>query len=196
MATLGSWPASLVPTSFRLVLQTTQRVNASPFGGSEQAVDLLNDRWMAYITLAQAYPEDARAIEAFVASFRGQVNTVDLWHLASPTPLGTITGSPTISGAHAQGADELNIATTTGYTVKAGDLLGVNGLLLMMQADATAAAGVLEVPIVNRLRTALTNGMAVTHTQPKAPFRLLSHSGVGYSGEFSEVVTMTLGEAI
>ena len=48
-----TWPASLVPKTASLRLQTVQRVHASPFGGSEQTVDLLNDRWMLSLTLTQ-----------------------------------------------------------------------------------------------------------------------------------------------
>src|SRR5205085_9264189 len=51
MASIGTWPTSLKPTSARLTLQTNQRLNASPFGGSEQAIDMLNDRWMLSLTL-------------------------------------------------------------------------------------------------------------------------------------------------
>lgn len=198
MPSLGTWPSAYVPTEFKLVLQTNQRVNASPFGGSEQAVDMLNDRWMAYMTLPVSLIADAGGIEALVASFRGQVNWIDLWHMARPTPLGTITGSPTISGAHSQGASSLVIAGAgAGKTVKAGDMLGAGGLLLMAASDATAnGSGVVTVPLVNRLRTALSGGGAVTLTQPKASFRLLSTSGVGYVGPLSEEVTLTFGEKI
>lgn len=197
MASLGTWPTSIVPISARLVLQTTQRVNASPFGGAEQAVDMLNDRWVYHLTLPVAYPEDAAAIEAFLASFRGQVNTVDVWHFARSAPRGTISGSPTVSGAHAQGAATLVIQAAAGETVKAGDLVGVGGLLLMASADATAnGSGVLSMPLVNRLRTALSNGAAITLTKPTAAFRMLNHSGIAFAGALTEEVTLTLGEAI
>jgi hypothetical protein len=197
MASLGTWPTAIVPISARLVLETSQRVNASPFGGAEQAIDLLNDRWVYHLTLPVAYPEDAAAIEAFLASFRGQVNTVNVWHFARSVPRGTIAGSPTVSGAHAQGLATLTIQAAAGQTVKAGDLVGVNGLLLMASADATAnGAGVLSMPLVNRLRTALTNGMAITLTKPTAAFRVLDHSGIAYAGALTEEVTVKLGEVI
>ena len=47
-----TWPASLVPSAASLRLSTVQRVHASPFGGSEQVVDLLNDRWLLSLTLS------------------------------------------------------------------------------------------------------------------------------------------------
>lgn len=200
MPSLGTWPSTIVPMSARFVLQTNQRVNASPGGGSEQAVDMLNDRWMAYITLPIEKFADAAKVEAFLASFRGQVNWVDLWHFARPTPQGTIAGAPTVSGAHAQGASSLIVQTVPavpGATVKSGDMLGAGGLLLMASADATAnGSGVITVPLVNRLRTALSAGAAITITQPKAPFRLLQHSGVEYSRGITGEVSLTMGEKI
>src|SRR5206468_5400955 len=51
MASLGTWPSWIGVKSARFMLQTNQRVNASPFGGSEQALDMLNDRLMCYLTL-------------------------------------------------------------------------------------------------------------------------------------------------
>ena len=86
-----TWPASLVPKTASLRLQTVQRVHASPFGGSEQTVDLLNDRWMLSLTLTQRAGFDWGAkAEAFIAALRGQTNTVALWHFARPTVRGTL----------------------------------------------------------------------------------------------------------
>lgn len=198
MASLGTWPSTIDVISFRLVMMTNQRVNASPEGGSEQAFDRLNDRWMAYATLAQASEEDAAEIEALVNSFRGQVNWIELGHLARPAVRGTISGSPTLAALAAQGASSIQVQASVGQTVKKGDMLGVSGLLLMSSADATAnGSGVITVSLTNRLRTGLASGAAVTISQPTAPFRLLSSSGVGYVGGYiSEEVTLTFGEKI
>jgi hypothetical protein len=75
---------------------------------------LLNDRWMAYLTIPQAYPTDAAAIEAFVNSFRGQVNTVNLWHFARPAPRGTARGSLYANALAAQGAASLQVQARYG----------------------------------------------------------------------------------
>ena len=64
-----TWPVSLVPKTASLRLQTVQRVHASPFGGSEQTVDLLNDRWLLSLTLsARAGFDKGAQIEAFIAA--------------------------------------------------------------------------------------------------------------------------------
>jgi hypothetical protein len=66
------------------MLQTNQRAGAAPGGGSEQVVDMLNDRLDVLPDSAGEQVRAAAAVEAFLASFRGQVNTGDLWHFARP----------------------------------------------------------------------------------------------------------------
>lgn len=199
MASIGTWPAAFEPISFKLEQVTNQRVNSSPGGMVGEAVDLLNERWMVYMTLPQATEEDAQQIEALVNNFRGQVNWISLWHMARPAPRGTISGSPTLQANVAQGAKVLPIQAVAGQTVLGGDLLGVGGLLLMAAPGTYTAdgGGVLSVTITGYVRKALTLGDAVTINKPTAPFRLLSTSGVGYAGgEISEEVTFTFEEKI
>lgn len=197
MASLGTWPASLVPESCRLTPRINQRANSSPGGGSEQVVDMLNDRWVMELTLPIRYYDDAATVEAFLNSFRGMNNTISAWHFARPEPKGTLDGSPTLSADAAQGASSIVIATTAGKTVKAGDMLGVGGLLLQVQTDATAdGSGVLTVPIINRLRSALSSGAAVTWDKPTATFRKLSDTGVLYREGLADEIQVVLGEAI
>lgn len=195
---LISLPAEFEPRSVQLDMGTSQRVRAAPFGGSEQASDLLNDRW----TMSCALPDSPHAWgawrEAFIASFRGQVNWVALWHFVRPEPRGTMRGSPTLVGAHAQGAASLSItAGTAGGTLLAGDMLGVGGLLVMVQSDVTLnGSGAGTVAIVNRLRVAQSNGAAVTWNKPTALFRLLDSSGVAYAPGVAGGPTFEFGEKI
>ena len=192
---LIAWPTDLAVTRFNLSLTVSQRVSAAPFGGSEQAVDLLNDRWLLSVEVGQQSYEIASQVESFINAMRGQTNTVLLWHFARPTPRGTLVGSPTAQGA-SQGASSIVLNTTTGYTLKAGDLIGVSDLLLQVQTDCTAAASAITVPIVNRLRKAINNGAAVTWDKPTAIFRLLSKSSVLYSADTSESASIDFGESI
>jgi hypothetical protein len=197
MSSLGTWPATIRPRSCRFMLATNQRVHASPYGGSEQVVDLLNDRLMCSLTLPARKHTNAAALEAFLASFRGQTRTINAWHFTRPAPRGTLRGSPTLSAAAAQGAASLSIATTANATLLAGDMIGVGGLLLMVQSDAQAnASGAMTVQIVNRLRAGVSSGAAVAWDRPTAPFRLMSHSGVQYIPGGTDEVYMELAEAI
>jgi len=193
-----SLPAVFQVSSCNLRLSVSQRVSASPFGGSEQAIDLLNDRWLMTLQLIQNSYANAQAIEAFIGSMRGQTNTVSLYHFARMAPIGTVRGTLTLNAAAAQGASSIVVTgcvPTTG-TLKAGDLLGVGGLLLMVASDCTAVAGVITIPITNRLRSALSSGASVTWSAPTATFRLLTTSDVTYVAGTSGSVSMDFGEAI
>lgn len=193
-------PGVFAVAACRFVQATNQRVNAAPFGGSEQAVDLLNDRWLCTVDLPPNKPSDAAQIEAFIAALRGQTNTCALWHFARTAPRGSMRGTLTLNASAAQGASSIVItggAGQAGTTLLAGDLLGVGGLLLMVAADATAnGSGVITVSITNRLRTAQSAGAAVTWNKPTVAMRLLSAASVPYRAGYADGLSLDFGEAI
>lgn len=191
-------PALFRPRQCQLTPSVNQRVGASPFGGSEQAVDMLNDRWLLSCELPECRQADAAWREAFIGAMRGQTNIVSLYHFTRPEPRGTVRGTLTLNAAAAQGAASIVVTgcvPATG-TLLAGDMLGVGGLLLMVASDCTAAAGVITVPIVNRLRVAQASAAAVTWDKPGAMFRILSTSGVQYSPGRASAVSFDFGEKI
>lgn len=193
-------PAQLVPSSCIFTMFANQRVSSSPFGGSEQAVDLLNDRWTCSLGQDVIDFNAAAYIEAFIGSMRGRVNWCAIHHYARPAPIGTLRGTLTMSSTAAQGADTVVVTGGAGQAAKTlvtGDLLGVGGLLLMVAADCTAnGSGVITVPITNRLRAQQVATTAVTWDKPTALFRLLSTSGVKYSGAMVEPMSFDFGEKI
>lgn len=192
-----------LPTWFRprqctLVQVANQRISASPFGGSEQVVDMLNDRWMMSLELPLRKHADARALSAFLHSLRGMANTVNLWHFAQREPRGTARGSQTLSASVAQGASSLpitGISPATG-TYLAGDLVGVGGLLFEVAADVAAVAGAATVTLTNRVRVAQSSAAVVTWDKPTASFRKISDSGVKYLPGFADAVSIEFGEAV
>ena len=193
-----SRPAQFVPRSCTLSLATNQRVSASPFGGSEQAVDLLNDRWVMDLDLPQSLHANGAWLEAFIGNLRGQVNVVALYHFARPYPRGTARGTILTSAIVAQGASSIpvdGISPSTG-TLLAGDLIGIAGALYMVGADVTASGGAATVPIVNRVRVAIADNAAVSWDKPTALFRLLSPSSVTYAPGIASSTSFTFGEAI
>jgi hypothetical protein len=158
---------------------------------AEQTVDLLNDRWLLSLTLSASAPAltGARKIEAFIAALRGQTNTVALWHFARPTVRGTLA-----SGHMRQrGAGRRAVVLTGSGTLKAGDMLGISGLLLQVASDVTVGSGT-SVPIVNRLRTAVSG--TVTLTKPTATFRLVGSPAVQYVPGMSDAVSLDFAEVV
>lgn len=192
---LVTWPAGLSPASFTLSLSVNQRTHISPYGGSEQVVDLLNDRWLISLTLPARYRSEAAAVEAFLGSLRGMSNTVALWHMARPSISGTLTSAT--CQASSQGATQVILNATTGQTLKAGDMIGISGLLLQVASDCAASGSAITVPLVNRLRKAITAGASVTLTQPTASFRLMTKgASPQYLSGWADTVALDFAESI
>jgi len=186
------------PASFSMDQATNQRGFASPGGGSDLVVDMMNDRWNASATISPRSAAEAAAVEAFVASMRGLTNVVYLYHLQRPQPQGTYSGVLSIFLATGPGADAVYLkGGAAGQTLLAGDLIGVNGMLLQVASDCVAdGLGRIGVPIVNRLRRATVVDQSVTWDRPTAPFRLISKSAVSYVPGYSPEVSFDFVEAI
>ena len=196
MATI-SMPSFLSnPRSCVFEAEVNQRVNASPFGGSEQVVDLLNDRWSATVSIPPRTKAEGAAVEAFIGAMRGSANIVYLYHLVRPAPRGTMRGSPLCQAASA-GADTIVISGLLGDTLVAGDMLGVSGMLLQVAENAVAnGSGFITTKLANRLRYSITSGAAVTWDRPLAPFRLRARPAVQYMPGYVEGVTFEFAEYI
>lgn len=165
------------PSAFELRVIPNAITFTSPYNKSTQTVDFLGERWQARIDLpADSNPIVGAAREAFFDRLRGPVNLVSLWNLRRPMPQGTITGSPTVSGAIAQLANTLNIQGLANQTLRAGDHIGVGGQLLRVMADITAdGAGLYTaVEVLPRFRAAVASASAVTLSKPTANFMLKS----------------------
>jgi len=189
-------PSGLKPNSFAMRQQTAQISFASPYGGSEQVLDMGNERWMISMSLANRTFADAARIEAFIAACRGMTNTVALYHWIRKQPRGTMRGTPQTNGVTA-GAASILIYTTAGATLLAGDMFGAGGLLFQVAADCVAnGSGELLTPIVNRVRRDLAPLTPVVWDKPTAPFRLISNSAVQYIPGYATEVSLDFAEAV
>lgn len=193
MSTIA-WPTGIYPRSFAMWLKSVQRVHASPTGGSEQAVDLLNDRWMVSMEIPADLHATNTALEAFINALRGQTNTCNLYHFGRPAVRGTMTSAT--CGAASQGASSVTLTVTGTKTLLAGDMIGIGGQLLQVAADASGTTTV-AVTLVNRLRSAITAGAAVTFAAPTATFRLINTPAVTYrGGAFTDSIALEFAEVV
>lgn len=199
MSTIYSWPTGRIwlLERFQMAPIFNHRAHSSPFGGSEQVVDLLNERWSVTASLSPCSNDDAAAREAFFNKLRGMDNRVYLWHMRRPVPRGTMRGSPVVAaGGVAQGAQTINITTSAGATVLAGDVIGLAGQLLMAAQDCTAdGAGAMAFVAANKVRAAASAGAAITWDAPTAPFRCMVQPGISYVPGYSEGVQLEFIEA-
>lgn len=193
-----AWPVGVRPNVFMLRLQTNQRTFSSPFGGSEQTLDMLQDRWLVSLGL----PPTTRAgrgaqIEAFLNAMRGQTQVCYLHHFGRPVPRGTMRGLPEVASATGVGWETMIIQTAPGLTLEAGDMIGVSDMLLQVREFCQAGVdGRIQPNFVNRMRKAVSAGAPVTWDRPSTPFRMVSPVGVQFVPGYAEGVSLDFAEAV
>jgi hypothetical protein len=163
-----AWPNSLYPTGLEWRLMKAGAQFRSPFTGSLQAVDFLGEYWAIRIQLrGEGWRRKySPLLESLLMYLAGGMNQVDVFHWVRPVPIGTMRGSPTVQTTTARGDSQLVVATTTGWTLLAGDLIKAGSQVFMVRTDCVASGGVLTVPLVNRIRGVISSGSAVTWDRP------------------------------
>lgn len=200
--TIYAWPGWCV-SRFEMRIIPNTRVFVSPLTQGVQAIDLLGERWQISLdTTPGVVIVDGAAREAFFDRLKGPVNRIAMWNLRLPVPRGTlrggatvrvvnaslvtvtvvnaslivvtvITGGPQLTSAVAVLAGSAPITYAQGATLLAGDMIGINGQLVRVMADATAdAAGQLVIEFLPRLRAAAAAGLVITWDRPTAVFML------------------------
>lgn len=134
-------------------------------------------RWTLQLVQPQGlFRADAGRWQALLASLRGGVNRLKAWDPAKPAPLGTLRGSPTLSGAVAKGATALPVAGSG--TLEPGDMLQVGTGYGTSQLFMVTAAGVGggSISVFPPARLAFASGTAITWDKPCSYFRGMSVS--------------------
>jgi hypothetical protein len=148
-------------TSMTMRLRSATSVSQSPFTFDQQTYQHQGVRWEAEVTLPPLTRSDAKQMEAFFASLRGQANTFTMGNpLHNVTAVGTIT-----SGAR-------NATTVTGSVAGAvaGDYFEVNGVLYIITEVAESTFDIMP-----PLRTAITATTSMDFSLPKGSWRLASN---------------------
>lgn len=170
--------SATAPQSIRWGQRNNTFLHVSPHSKSAQTIEMPGAKWY----LEGAYPilkEADRALwEAFMAAMRGQANRFRIHDFSRPVPRGTLRGTLTVSGAHAQGATSIVITGGSGQngnTLLAGDKLSINGqLVISITPIATHTAGTLTFTCEPPLRNALVGGEPVVWDRATAQFMMMS----------------------
>lgn len=183
MATFDLHPA-IKPTGASWGLGKAGVQFKSPFNGRVQAVDFIAERWMFSATMAPMIDYAAGEMEVLANQLAGGVNRLRAGHPTRKVPRGTLRGTPTIQSAATRGATSIVVSATSGQTLETGDYVGVAFHLLQVAAACVSVGGVIVIPIVNRIRSTIPIGTAVTWNQPKALFvcRSMLNSSVHMPG--------------
>ena len=174
MSTIA-WPgtAPFVAARWESGYDANVFVSQSPLSGDVQSVAIPGDRFRARVTIPAGTHAERAQLEGLFASLRCSqtfsANRLQIWHLARPTPRGTVSGSPTVQAVAAQLTTSVSITTpSAGMTFLRGDMIGFPNQTCIVTADATAnGSSIATVSIAAPLRSALAIGDAVTLTQPK-----------------------------
>lgn len=166
-------PTNLILGSFNIAQARFDLSEMSETTGASQDRSFGPPRWRLSISAPSALSIESSAVwEALILKLRGRVNHLAAWDIMKPAPRGTMRGTLTLSGAHAQGATVLNItggAGQAGTTLLAGDWIqvgsGTGGQLFKVVTDATAnGAGLIAATVEPPVRpvAGFAGGTAVT----------------------------------
>lgn len=142
-------------------LRSATAISMSPFTFDQQTYQHQGVRWEAEVTLPPLTRADAKQVEAFFASLRGQGQTFTMGNpLHNVTAVGTIT-----SGSR-------NTTSVTGSVAGAvaGDYFEVNGALYIITEIAESTFDIMP-----PLRTAISTTTSLDFTLPKTSWRLASN---------------------
>jgi hypothetical protein len=142
-------------------LRSATSISTSPFTYDQQTFQHQGVRWEAEVTLPPLTRADAKQVEAFFASLRGQGQTFTMGNpLHNVTAVGTIT-----SGSR-------NSTSVTGSVAGAvaGDYFELNGALYIITEIAESTFDIMP-----PLRTAITSATSMDFTLPQGNWRLASN---------------------
>ena len=185
-------PTSLILGVFNISQARFDLSEMSESTGAAQDRALGPPRWRLSIAAPSVLSIESSAVwEALILKLRGRVNHLSAWDIMKPAPRGTMRGTMTLSGTHAQGVTVLNVtagAGQAGTTLLAGDWLqvgsGTGGQLFKVVADATAnGAGLIAVTVEPPVRPlgGFAGSTAVTWDKALGHYKMTSPSpGWGY----------------
>jgi hypothetical protein len=122
-----------------------------------------------------------------------------MWHQMRPVPRGSRRTNTTTAASAALGASSVTIASTTGETLLAGDMMSVamtagGTALVQVTADAVASAGAMAVSFTPQLRGAVSSGAVVTLVRPTALCILREAPRIGYLPGEATPITLEFAE--
>lgn len=145
--------------------------------GAQQTRILAPPRWTLTMSAGLGLaPDEAAKWRSFLLQLRGKTNQLAVYDIKRPAPLGTITGSPTLTSAVAVGDTSIAITTSAGLTLLQGDRfqLGTGQSRQLFEVVSTATAngsGFMTVTVEPPSRYVQTLGSAVVISQPTCLMR-------------------------
>lgn len=160
-----NWPSTLKTGAVDYAIEFDVQMNIAR-NGHITTYGLPGARWLATITFEPELETMQRPlIEALITSLEGGANRLSMQHLGRPLPNGAMRGTPVLQSAVSAGARILPIANANGG-LKAGDIIGLPGQMVMVTADANPVSSAMSVSVTPAIRQAYTTSTPVTWNKP------------------------------
>lgn len=162
-----TWPASFRTGAVDYGIEWNVQISIYR-SGRVTTYGLPGARWVASIRFEDDVERGKSlrpAVEAFLTSLEGGANRVAMPHFGRPRPNGSLSSNATVAAAIASGAKSFQMTNCNGG-VKAGDILGLPGQLVMVLADANPFATNMTVQVSPALRASYNSGTPVSWNRP------------------------------
>lgn len=200
-----AWPDYWTAARFELRVLPNTRTHVGPYTPTVQVLDLLGERWILRLDLTPTEDDDeGGAREAFFDRLKGPSHQFSIFNLKRPVPRGTLRdglvgnvvngaaaavavvngsgapvtvvyGTPMLLSEVPQLANTATMRMVPGYTLKAGDMLGLYGQLVRIMADTVAdGAGNMPIEFQPRARRVWPAFTPAVWARPTANFMLRS----------------------
>lgn len=175
MATILSWPQSIVPATLGWQLVSNSKTFTSTFTGSVQTVRFPGSRWRCSMSFNNLTDEQARILEAFVAELDGESGRVKIsdWARSGLTQR----GKPKVSQPNQSGKLlESKNWLPNSIVLRTGDYITVNDELKRVTTNVISdAQGNATIPIAPILRYAPAVNDLIENEVPYGIFKLTSN---------------------
>ena len=160
--TTFAWPSVKTPQSALWELRSNTQIFTSPLSQQSQTVELAGAKWYCSVAWNNLSRAEVAPIQALFYKMRGMANTVYLPRFGETAPIGTVTGSITVTSSTG------STATLSSSSLSIGDFIQFTNYEVKMIVGKASSVYTIEPPF----RTQPTASTSVTYNNPSAIMRL------------------------
>jgi hypothetical protein len=160
--TTFAWPSVKTPQSALWELRSNTQIFTSPLSQQSQTVELAGAKWYCSVAWNNLSRAEVAPIQALFYKMRGMANTVYLPRFGETAPIGTVTGSITVSSSTG------STVTLSSSSLSIGDFIQFANYEVKMIVGKASSVYTIEPPF----RTQPTASTSVTYNNPSSIMRL------------------------
>lgn len=180
--TTFAWPSVKNPQSALWELRSNTQIFTSPLSQQSQTVELAGAKWYCSVAWNNLSRAEIAPIQALFYKMRGMANTVYLPRFGETAPIGSVSGSITVSSSTG------STVTLSSSSLSIGDFIQFENYEVKMIVGKSSSTYTIEPPF----RTQPSSSSAVTYTNPSAIMRL-DGTSVAINKTLEGVYSVTAG---